>query len=187
MPRIPIFPKFVLDEGSWITSAKFPAWSGYAKRGSRPGLAKGAIRIVFAPEGRDAQPLTPTEIGLVKWVVDNHASIQEAMLRRIHQEYPRLRAEALEDWVDPAEAEAELPEVAEPGGLKALLRPSTLYVHQIAKRGMPYVGVSMGCPWDDEHGLGILLHGTVPVKLGGSDTAFLLWIAKEHAGRVKKV
>jgi hypothetical protein len=31
--------------------------------------------------------------------------------------------------------------------------------------------------------LGVLMHGTRVVKIGGADTAFLLWIAEEDAAK----
>jgi hypothetical protein len=45
----------------------------------------------------------------------------------------------------------------------------------------PYVGFEFGCTWDDEHGLGVLMHGERVVDVGGAETAFLLWIAERDA------
>ena len=56
-------------------------------------------------------------------------------------------------------------------------------MHQIAKDGKPYVEVELGCTWEVEHGLGVLLHGATPLEVGGADTAILLWIAKRYANK----
>ena len=56
-------------------------------------------------------------------------------------------------------------------------------VHPIQHQGLPYAGFEFGCTWDDEHGLGVLMHGTRVVKIGGADTAILLWLAKQDRDR----
>nr|WP_143393926.1 hypothetical protein [Fimbriiglobus ruber] len=69
------------------------------------------------------------------------------------------------------------------GGIdfRPLLGLHTIYVHQVQKSGLPYVGFEFGCSWDIEHGLGVLMNGTRVVQISGADTAFLLWIAEEDA------
>ena len=54
-------------------------------------------------------------------------------------------------------------------------------VHPLQKDGMPYIGFELGCTWDPEHGLGVLMHGNRVVEIGGADTAILLWIAEKDA------
>ncbi len=53
-------------------------------------------------------------------------------------------------------------------------------MHQIEQDGKPFIGVELGCDWEAEHGIGILLHGEKPLEIGGADTAILLWFAKKH-------
>jgi hypothetical protein len=65
---------------------------------------------------------------------------------------------------------------------QTLIGLHTIYVHQVQKAGLPYVGFEFGCTWDTEHGLGALMHGARVVEIGGAETAFLLWIAERDAG-----
>ena len=51
--------------------------------------------------------------------------------------------------------------------------------------GKPFIGVELGCAWDAEHGVGVLLHGAKALGVGGADTAFTLWIAEKYAGDVE--
>ena len=83
----------------------------------------------------------------------------------------------------PQEAEELLPMLTTPGDLQQLIGLYVVNVHQIAKDGIPYLGFEFGCTWDQEHGLGVLMHGTRVVAVGGNDTAGLLWIAKQDAGQ----
>jgi hypothetical protein len=67
---------------------------------------------------------------------------------------------------------------------RPLIGLHALHVHPVEKDGLPYVGFELGCTWDHEHGLGVLMHGPRVVDIGGADTAFLLWIATRDAGGV---
>ena len=44
--------------------------------------------------------------------------------------------------------------------------------------GARFKPTDIGCTWDDEHGLGFMVHGDRVVKLGGADTSFLEWVAE---------
>lgn len=185
---LPTFPQFILDDFFWVTSAKLPAWSGYQIRGgpygslSDRGRSDGTVQILFAPEGRDQSPLSDHEIGLIKWVIDNQANVHDAMLEKLFEEYPAMREEAL-DWFDEEEAEKVLPKVSAPAQLKDIVGISSINVHQVEQDGKPFIGVELGCTWEEEHGVGILLHGERALEIGGADTAILLWKAKKHLNK----
>lgn len=185
---LPVFPAFAWHDYFWVTSARLPAWSGYQIRNGpygavgAEGLSDGTVQLLFAPEGRDDAPLKDSEVNLVRWVIENEAAVHEAMIQRLFDEYPKFREEAI-GWFDEDEANRLLPEVHSPEGLKKLVGIVSINVHQIAKGGMPYIGIELGCTWEVEHGVGILLHGSTPLEIGGADTAILLWIAKKHAAQ----
>jgi hypothetical protein len=56
----------------------------------------------------------------------------------------------------------------------------SIYVHAIEEDRKPFLGIELGCTWEEEHGLGILLHGAKVLKIGHADTAFTLWVAKQY-------
>jgi hypothetical protein len=80
-------------------------------------------------------------------------------------------------------APEDIPPVHAVDGFRSLIGLHSLNVHQLEHGGLPYVGFEFGCTWDGEHGLGILMHGTRVVEIGGADTAILLWIAERDAGK----
>ena len=54
--------------------------------------------------------------------------------------------------------------------------------------GAAYVGYEFGCAWEEEHGLGLMMHQGRIVAMGGADTAILEWIAEKDAQkRAEKV
>jgi len=54
-------------------------------------------------------------------------------------------------------------------------------IHPVAQDGVPYVGYEFGCEWEEEHGLGVLMHGSRLVDVGFADVAILSWIAEKDA------
>ncbi|MFO1005493.1 MAG: hypothetical protein U0929_06030 [Planctomycetaceae bacterium] len=179
------FPEFKWVEFFWVTSAKLPAWAGYQiRRGpygslSANGRSDGTVRIIFAPEGRGEGSLSNEEIRLVKWLIDNQTSVHDATLKRLFEEYPAMRERWL-GWFNDDEANEVLPDIRFSNQLKDIVGISSIIVHPIEQDGRPFIGVELGCTWEAEHGVGILLHGDNPLEIGGADTAITLWIAKKY-------
>lgn len=177
-------PRFVLEDGTWWTAAaRLPSWAGFQTRagayGSRSSdhAGDGTVRVCFAPEGRGSEPLVPDELGLIAWFFDHEAGVSDAVQKALLAAYPELQAEYQVD----AGGGGDLPDAHTVDDLKRLLGLHSVNIHQISHDGVPYLGFEFGCNWDDEHGLGVLMHGTQAVEVGGADTAILLWLAQQHA------
>jgi hypothetical protein len=180
-------PQFNLERDHWwATTVLLPSWKGFQSRtgdyGAQDSAAPsdGFVQIVFAPEGRGTEPLTDSEISAITWVIEHEASISSAVISSLLREYPSLQ----ERYGYSGKEKAELmPDIKSAEDLRALIGLTSINVHQVQTDGIPYVGFEFGCTWDEEHGLGILMHGTRTVQIGGADTAFLLWIAEQDAQR----
>ena len=176
--------EFELKDGdyAWTAQARFDSWAGYRDCSGPYGsegsdeASDGSVEIVFAPEGRDDEPLTPDEHALVKWLVDHEPAVSEEVKASVYVEYLWLRQN--EDY---SELANYMPAISSPDELKPLVGLQSVNVHQVSKNGLPYVGFELGCSWDPEHGVGVLMHGTRLVRVGGADTAILLWMAEEDA------
>jgi uncharacterized protein DUF6985 len=177
--------KFVLEhDHCWTTTAVLSSWKGFQNRRGDYGAqvpggpSEGRTRIVFAPEGRGTEPLTHSEISSIAWAIENEARLSEALISSLLKEYPALQEQY---GYSGKEKDELMPDIQSAGELRALIGLYALNVHQLQKDGVPYLGFEFGCSWDEEHGLGVLMHDTRTVEIGGADTAFLLWIAKEDA------
>lgn len=166
----------------WIATVLLPSWRGFQSRKGAYGAhdsaipSDGRVRIVFAPEGRGTEPLTNSELSAVRWVIEHEASISNALLSSLLKEYPSLQGQYGYSGKEKAEL---MPDVKSAEDLRALIGLSSVNVHQVQKDGTPYAGFEFGCTWDEEHGLGVLMHGTRVVQTGRADTAILLWIAED--------
>lgn len=67
--------------------------------------------------------------------------------------------------------------------LKDIIVPETIFIMDVHREGMSYIGYEFSCAWEEEHDLGLMLHGTRVVAYGQGDTAFLSWIAEEDQGK----
>jgi hypothetical protein len=72
-----------------------------------------------------------------------------------------------------------MPDVNDVSQFKSLIGLSTVHLMNVSKDGTAYIGYEFGCSWDDEHGLGFMTHKDRVIKIGGADTSFLTWVAKE--------
>lgn len=177
---------FKLDDHgySWVAAITFPSWKGYLDRTGAYGgpgdsaSSDGSVELVFAPEGRDSSPLTEQEVALVDWFLENERSVSDAAKAAIVQKYPYFQGRY---GYSPSEKAEFMPDISSVEHLRLLIGLYAVNIHQIEKDGTPYIGFEFGCTWDEEHGLGVLMHGTRPIEVEGSDTARLLWIAERDA------
>lgn len=124
------------------------------------------VLLHYAPEGREDHPLDDAELASATRAAEHLPALLTAARRTVHAHAVRT---------------LEPQDLAAASALDDGIRVHAVYVHQVTRDRAPYVGVEFSCPWDEEHGLGVLLHGTRVVGIGGADTAFLLWIAERDA------
>ena len=134
---------------------------------------------MFAPEGRDNKPLNNVELRSVQWFIDHEKIVHDAMLGILYEKYPSIRNEFLDYLAE--EADKLLPNINHPLELKNLIGIQSINIHQISKDNIPYIGIELYCSWDEEHGVGVLLHGSEALEVGEGDTATVLWLAKKYA------
>lgn len=133
--------------------------------------------MVATDEGRS--PPTHEQIAAYSFLKSNDESIAEAILNRIFDEYPVMR-ERYTDFLGDSLAE-DMPEIQRPDDLKSLVGLSSVHFHRTSKAGLAYVGFALGCTWDIEHGLGVMMHKNRIIEFGGADTSILEWIADRDA------
>lgn len=167
--------EFTFKDSFWQADVPLPAWADFTKSDT--------TLVIFAPVGRDeTPPLSDKETALPQWLHDHHAQQKTALLNAVLAAYPEARRQFFDDY-DIDENEDDLPTIASVDGLPLVMALQEINVHQIEKAGVPYVGYQFSCKWDEEHGLGVLMHGDRVVEIGGAETAFTLWIAERDLKR----
>lgn len=171
----------------WEAKISDRAWSGFQERKGPYGaissntLSQGEVTVVFAPEGRGDDPLNDEELSLVSWFLANQQEVSDTIVDLLFNSYGEIKSGYIEEFG--GEISDAFPDIKSKTDLKKLVGIVSVNIHQVSKDGIPYIGVEMGCDWEEEHGLGFLLHGQQVVDLGGADTAILLWKARQHANK----
>jgi hypothetical protein len=141
-------------------------------------------KIIFAPEGRGKDPLSAKEVELVEWFLEHEKEVYENTLKQILDEYEEIK-DSYKDAYDDEDFTEFFPEISNLSELEKVIKLKSVNIHQISHEGIPFIGVELECPWDDEHGLGVLLYGKKPLEVGEGYDAVLLWLAEEYLEKIK--
>jgi hypothetical protein len=161
------------DEFWWGDTRVLPSWAGYQSRFGpytsidKPAPSDGKVKLRFAPDGRGTDPLTTSELKLLSWFETHEPDVSAAVKRSILT------------WCQPFAAEP----VTDEDDLKRHIGLYSVNVHQLLG-DVPYIGYEFGCNWEEEHGLGVMMHGTRLAAIGDADTALHLWVAQKDADGV---
>jgi len=135
----------------------------------------GQFPLVINPTHADsANPQMDTigpyseQIAAYNYLIDNEVAICQLVLERIAQYF-------ITKWQqyfrDDGASEALIEHVSTPAGIQETLHLNRLSVHNKFFRGSAYIGFGFDCSWEEEHGVGVLLHADRVVSIGGEDTS----------------
>ena len=125
--------------------------------------------------------IAPEHLASYEHMVAQQEKIQSSILLRLLKWYSELRPRVFR------EVEAigwSMPEVNQPEDFRRLIGLSSIHLMNVHRDGKAYVGYEFGCSWDEEHGLGVMMHGDRVVEVGHADKSFLTWVAEENGGTV---
>jgi hypothetical protein len=165
------FPRLKLDDDQWVGRDTLPSWAAFK---GRPSVSVEVQR----PDDGDPRPPTPEQVAAYRHLKSNERATAEAVLRAVVRHYNALRRKGYFDDDD-----VKLPDVKKPADLRRHIGPSGVHVLDHAKSGYAYVGLDLHCTWDDEHGLGVLLHRSRVVEVGQADTSFDHHAAKKDGAK----
>jgi hypothetical protein len=181
------FPALEWDEFFWSATVTLPAWEGFQCRlgpyASRVGrkASDGTVRLsVSTPFGQKQTPPSPEQAAAYRDLVARQRAIRGSILQAIFHEYPDYRASYIADY-DLDESDETVPVLDRPEQLKDLIGLSGVLIHPVIREGVAYVGYEFGCVWEEEHGLGAMVHQDRVVTVGHADVAILEWIADRDA------
>lgn len=181
-------PQFVWNDFCWETEVNLPAFAGFQERKGPYGAissdspSNGDVTISLSEEGRDDSPATEDEKKFVGWFIDNSSNVISSFLNIMLQAYPEIKSGYIEEYGD--EVIDLFPQIDYAEDMKTVMGLVTIHIHNIAKDGIPIIGLEFGCNWEDEHGLGVLFWKDRILDIGHADTSFVNWIAKESAEKI---
>ena len=111
-----------------------------------------------------------------EYILNHQSEILENILLSLLSEYSNMQDEY---GYDDDEIDKYMPSVNSINDFSKLMLPKRIYILDIEKDNLSYIGFCFSCSWDDEHGYGVMMHKNRVVKMGGEEIAFLSWVAEE--------
>jgi hypothetical protein len=159
--------------GWWEGEARLPAWAGFqSRRGAYGSLdsrspSDGSVEVHV--NSKTDCPPSEAQRKALQFQLEHGAEVRQSALDALLRHYHEIRDECMEELVLTDE---EMPPIQSTEQFRRLIGLHTVHIRPFEKEGMAYVGLEFGCTWEDEHGLGILVHGARVVEIGAADTAF---------------
>jgi hypothetical protein len=168
----PPFGELKWEDDGWEGKIKLPAWAGfqsrngpYASQDSKsPG--DGSVTVTITP-AQDAKELTPSEAQCrsVKFHLENGAQAVQSVLAALVPYHRGLK----KDW---EMNDKEMPPVTDPEDFRKMIGLGQLHVLPHTADDVAYLGLEFGCDWEEEHGLGVVLHKDRVIEVGEASDAF---------------
>ena len=163
-----LLSKLSENDGFWEGELKLDFWNVFFK----------ADKFVLLNIGGDK---LLKEVNIIhengyKYLIDNQEIILKSILEKLFDIYPIMQIEY--DYNED-EKSLNMPDVFSREDFIKLLTPTKIFILDIIKDDIPYIGYEFDCSWDDENGFGVMTHRNNVIKTGGAETSFLSWIAEE--------
>jgi hypothetical protein len=175
-------PNFILGD-SYEGQITLPAWIGFQSRqgfyGSKDssGISNGLVKVHINGRQVDyVKTTTQEQINALIFLHDNADKIRDGILNALFNELSVIK-EIYEGLV---------PEINSISDFKNVLGLSIIHVMDSDKDGIAYLGYEFGCDWDDEHGLGVMMHKERVIGIGQAGTSFNSWITYKDNGTEKE-
>jgi hypothetical protein len=174
---LPPFPPLKMTLNDWEGRDVLPTWAGtQARHGAYTSVSSddpsdGSFELCIprlCRDDRKPKPPAPEQVAAYAYLKEHEAVVTESVLAAILVMYRKLRPAWLEQMPDAD----DLPEIQSTDELKQHVGLGTLHMFDIAKDNYAYLGLELGCTWDEEHGVGVILHGGRVVEVGQADTSF---------------
>jgi hypothetical protein len=169
--EVPPFPPLEWDDFFWTGCVVLASWAGFSyregrKRGRKPSDGSADLNVSSPDEDADLPP-SAAQAEAFRFLQEIEEAVRDAILAAILEEYEDIRESA-----DEEELEEPLPVVTTADQLRPLLGLSTVHVIAPELDGCAYVGFELLCPWDSEHGLGVMTHRDRVVTVGQAALSF---------------
>ncbi len=162
-----LIPNIEFQNGMWNGKIQLDYWSNFFE-------SKDYIDLNIGGDLK-TEKLEQIHKNGYEYVISNQEELLNSIFNELLKEYSTMQEEY---GYDEDELEEIMPNVGQILDFKELIKPKRIYILNIENDNLPYIGFHFLCSWDEEHDLGIMMNKYRIIKIGGADTAFLSWIAK---------
>lgn len=173
--------------GDWEFRLNVGAFAGFQQRkgpyaskdSEEP--ASGEIQVEIESELNDSPDPLPEQLAAIHYLLDHQQTLVAAIERHVFAQFSTLI------YQYDLEEEPIVDQVKSPADVRKVIGIKTVHVQLPHKDGIAYLGFSGGCDWDEEHGIGFLMHKDRVVDFGEASDAFSTWKAYEDNGTLKQI
>jgi len=120
--------------------------------------------------------LSQAQYESIQYLTKNSEVVRDSLLNSLLKDYASAK-EIYEDL---------MPEISSIEDYKEHIGLSFLHVMDSEKDGFAYYGFELGCSWDDEHGVGVMMHKDRVIAIGLAEESFNHWTTHEDNGTSKQ-
>jgi hypothetical protein len=174
--KLPPFPPLKMTLSEWEGKDVLPSWAGSQERlggytsqsSAKPSKGKISLQMPRLDESdANPRPPAPEQIAAYSHLKEQGDDVTAVVLQALLKAYKKIRRQWLKDLPD-----LELPVIDDIDEMKQNVGVGIVHLHDIVKDGFAYIGLELGCTWDEEHGAGVLIHKSRVVAVGQGDTSF---------------
>ena len=163
------FSKMAKDD--WYIERDFDEIKNFRATGAyttlNDNMSDGIIGVYI--DNIEAAVPNASQIDALYYFFDHQKEVLDSLCQGILKKYPAVMDMYDQEGYDNERGFPQLSTVEE---VKGTIGIGNLHIHEDVKDGLSYYGFECGCPWDEEHGLGVLMHGTRVIDIGQASDAF---------------
>jgi len=155
------------------TWAGFASSSGiYGKKETKKKADGTIMAHIIAAAVDDTYILSQAQFNAIKFLKENEQRMQEVLLHGLLKEHPNTK----EIYKD------AMPKIETISDYKDTLEVGFIHIMNCEKDDHAYIGFELECSWDDEHGVGVMMHRDRLVKIGLAEESFNHWNCYDDKG-----
>jgi len=162
--------------GEWEFKIQLEGLKNYQSRmGSYTGKShsetpKGIVKMIIQDELDDSIEPSIEQITAINFLLVNQTEILQEMDNVLWQNWEGIKTNYdLHDVEDFPFAK----DIHTKEDLKRIYGVGNIFIHLGHRDRIAYYGFECGCEWDEEHGIGFLMHKTKVIKFGGAELGFV--------------
>lgn len=174
-PRI--LPEIPKKEEETCFQMDLPYWQTFFKEDNNK------LEFCFLDEDDVYEPVNELQQKALEYLKENQEQILKSFLKSLLERYPTLqKAYDFNEEDKPY----FMPDIKVIEDFSVLLTSCACYIMNVYKDDFPYFGFSFGCPWDNEHGLGVMMYKDRVLKIDDEEIAYSTHTAENDLENYKK-
>lgn len=155
----------------WYTELHFKEIEGFRDTGSYTALKSGKSNGIIGISVQSSDFESPQEFqnNAINYFNENQKIVLNALCQGLLDFYPSI----MEMYnIEEYDEEYGFPKLTAINDVKEIIGIGIIHVRDDQKAGFAYLGFECGCPWDEEHGLGIIMYKDKVIEIETADISF---------------